>query len=74
MEYAEAYQQCPRCEKRFRTKWETMRHMRKCRREGAKYVKIKVGGVYPCQICAKELQTITQFKQHVFYRHHEDQI
>ena len=39
--YAAAYNQCPRCEKRFRTKWKTNKHMGYCRRENAKYVKIK---------------------------------
>ena len=34
--YANAYKQCPRCEKSFKNKRDTKQHMRYCRREGAK--------------------------------------
>ena len=72
--YAVLYNQCPRCEKRFRTKRDTKQHVRKCRQEGANRTIMKVGDIYPCQMCSAENTTLNRFKEHVFYKHHEDQI
>ena len=72
--YAVAYKQCPRCDKSFKTKRDTKQHLRRCRREGSVCVRIKVNGVYPCQVCSKVNNTLDQFKQHIFYKHQEDQM
>ena len=74
MLYAESYKQCPRCDQRFKTFRETKKHMRDCRREGAKFIKIKQGDVYPCQICDKNFKTQLTFKRHVFYHHDNDEV
>ena len=74
MLYALSYKQCPKCEKRFKTARDTKKHMKACRREGATRVEIKVGGVYPCQICEKNLDTMLTFKRHVFYHHDDDEV
>ena len=72
--YAVLYNECPKCEKSFRTKRDTKKHVKDCRKDGAKYVKIKVGGTYPCQICNQTNDTLKAFKAHIFYKHHEDQV
>jgi translation initiation factor 2 beta subunit (eIF-2beta)/eIF-5 len=72
--YAATYKQCPRCEKAFKTKRDAKSHLRDCRREGAARVVIKVGALYPCQICPKVNDSLKTFKGHVFYKHQEAQV
>ena len=67
--YASNYMQCPRCEKSFKNKRDTKKHVKRCRRDDAKYVKIKFGGSYPCQMCTRTNDTLEKFKRHVFYKH-----
>ena len=72
--YAVLYNECPKCQKSFRTKRDTKRHAKACRRDGANRVQIKFGGTYPCQICHQTNDTLKVFKLHIFYKHHEDQV
>ena len=48
--------------------------MNDCRKEGANRVLIKHGDVYPCNVCSKVNHSLQYFKEHVFYKHQEDQM
>ena len=44
-------------------------HLKKCRSDGSKYSKIKLGEKYPCSICHEVSETVSDFKKHCFFQH-----
>ena len=65
---------CESCHKPFETQWALNQHMKKCRHEDSKHVKLKLADKYPYSICHKVCDTITEFKRHNFLQHSESDI